>query len=468
MLGRQPQVVAVLLSTVALIASDGSLEVEILSQPGIFRARQGSTVTLPCNCTGLRDLVLVWKQGRRIIFAGNIKVRRDDRFTKVGTFLRIKEVAPKDNGEYTCEVETKDRNNPKSLVHRLVVLQKPRISTSANQHNLTVIKGSSVVLRCSATGNPRPSIIWTKRNRDLAGLDHRLRAEDTELHLQNVSMTHGGRYSCTADNGVGNPVSEEIQLAVLYPPSAVAEQSIVLAGEGCAVDLVCNVDGYPPPLVQWYSGTMKLVPTNNIIIVSTGMRNRLSLLRFEFNESGEESKFTCIASSSLGSSMTNFTIIGIPGVPVFNSNITELDPSKHLLIWTTPSYSKILEHRLTYKQVKDENSHSLLTYGENRLKIPNMLREVPHCTGRLGGAYIQRFEVCLDKLEPGTRYQVVVQARNSHGWGEESTPVTFKTSQFTDQPPQESQILPLSEANQINISFNQLKLLSVLLLLRNM
>ena len=37
-------------------------------------------VRLPCNVTVLPDSVLVWKQGSRVIFAGGLRVRRDQRF----------------------------------------------------------------------------------------------------------------------------------------------------------------------------------------------------------------------------------------------------------------------------------------------------------------------------------------------------------------------------------------------------
>ena len=43
---------------------------------------------------------------------------------------------------------------------------------------------------------------------------------------------------------------------------------------------------------------------------------------------------------------------GIPGTPVFGPNVTEIEPSKFLLEWATPSFSNILEHSLIYKQVK--------------------------------------------------------------------------------------------------------------------
>eukprot|EP00090_Calanus_glacialis_P006877 TRINITY_DN15378_c0_g1_i1.p1 TRINITY_DN15378_c0_g1~~TRINITY_DN15378_c0_g1_i1.p1 ORF type:complete len:468 (-),score=49.34 TRINITY_DN15378_c0_g1_i1:75-1478(-) len=439
------QTLGVLLFMVATIVSDGHTGPAILTEPGLFRSHVGSNVALPCNISGLGDLVLLWKQGSRIIFAGNIKVRRDERFERVGNTLKISDVNEKDNGEYTCEVETKDRNNPKSITHKLLVLQRPKIFTSSSQHNLTVIKGSSVVLNCAASGNPEPIIVWTKRNRDLAGLDHRLSENGKKLNLQNISENHAGRYTCTADNGVGNPVSEDITLKVLYPPEASAERSIVLGGEDCSIELVCNVEGFPVPTVHWYRGTMKLVPNNNIRIVSTGMRNRLTFIKFSFNDASSVG-FTCSGSSPLGTSEANFTVKGIPGTPVFGPNVTEIEPSKFLLEWATPSFSNILEHSLIYKQVKDKSSPSLLTYGENKLKIPNMVKTKLNCSGRTQPNR-QRFDFLLDKLEPGTRYQVRLNAKNHHGWGETSQPITFKTSQFIGQPPQESQILPLSDGN---------------------
>lgn len=444
MYGGSSQLVLILLSTVTLIVSDGGTMPDILSSPGIFRVQVGSSLTLPCNTTNLGDLVLLWRQGSRIIFAGDIKVRRDSRFTKEGHSMTISLVQGKDNGEYTCEVETKDRNNPKSVVHKIVVLQRPQIETSSSQHNLTVIKGSSVELNCAASGNPSPSIVWTKRNRDLGGLKHRLSQNGRKLHLANITINHAGRYTCTADNGVGNPVSEDITVKVLYPPSAIAERAEVLGGDDCYVELVCNAYGFPEPSVMWYHGTMKLVPTNNINIVSTGTRNKIIFLRFSFSDSSRE-QLTCLASSPLGSGMANFTVIGIPGQPVFTSNVSEVEPSRFHLHWLTPTYSNILEQSLTYKQVKDKNSPELLTYGENKLKIANMQKQKLNCTYRAAPEQLQ-FNFLLDKLEPGTRYEARIAARNKHGWGEASLPITFKTSHYTGQPPQESQILPLSSS----------------------
>ena len=64
------------------VVADGLTGPNILTSPGVFRSHVGSSVILPCNISGLGDLVLLWKQGSRIIFAGDIKVRRDERFER--------------------------------------------------------------------------------------------------------------------------------------------------------------------------------------------------------------------------------------------------------------------------------------------------------------------------------------------------------------------------------------------------
>ena len=101
--------------------------------------------------------------------------------------LNFSEVNEKYNGEYTCEVEQKEQNNPKSITPKLLVLQRHNIFTSSSQHNLTVIKGSSVVLKCAASGNFETIIVCTKRNRDLAGLDHWL-GNAIQIKIKTVTL----------------------------------------------------------------------------------------------------------------------------------------------------------------------------------------------------------------------------------------------------------------------------------------
>ena len=66
----------------------GYVRLIILTEPGLFRSHVGSNVILPCNISGLGDLVLLWEQGSRINVAGDINVRWDEIFERERHNLR--------------------------------------------------------------------------------------------------------------------------------------------------------------------------------------------------------------------------------------------------------------------------------------------------------------------------------------------------------------------------------------------
>ena len=149
-----------------------------------------------------------------MIFAGDMKVRRDDRLRLSGTDLVISGVKAKDGGEYTCQVET-DSKNPIAITHRLEVLQPPSLHSDPSSGKVVIKKGSAVTLECKTSGNPQPRVTWTKKNQDLNALDYRINLNGRKLVFLNVTISHSGLYTCSAQNGVGRPVSKHISLQVL-------------------------------------------------------------------------------------------------------------------------------------------------------------------------------------------------------------------------------------------------------------
>lgn len=70
--------------------------------------------------------------------------------------------------------------------------------------------------------------------------------------IQGVSRADAGRYTCTADNGLGRTSSQEIILDVLYPPIVVIESKTREAEEGETVKIRCNVTANPVPTrIEW-------------------------------------------------------------------------------------------------------------------------------------------------------------------------------------------------------------------------
>lgn len=62
--------------------------------------------------------------------------------------------------------------------------------------------GSSVRLKCTATGNPRPDIVWLKDSRPLAD-EARGQKKRWTLSLKNLTPEHSGKYTCHVSNTAG-------------------------------------------------------------------------------------------------------------------------------------------------------------------------------------------------------------------------------------------------------------------------
>lgn len=136
-------------------------------------------------------------------------------------------------------------------------------------HNgqVTARKGSTVTLECKASGNPVPTIYWFKKD-VYSGPTHL--SDSSTLILENVDRHHAGVYQCSADNGVKERVSMDIQLTILCkclinrlifafskaylhllqlqyastaPPEITVEKAWVHAAEGYDIELVCVVHG---------------------------------------------------------------------------------------------------------------------------------------------------------------------------------------------------------------------------------
>ena len=88
-----------------------------------------------------------------------------------------------------------------------------------------------MVLPCNATGNPIPTISWTKNGYPL---DRNVNARISfsgrkqQLILTNVSRTDSGEYQCVASNSLGNDTSNaakvDIQCEYNVPPYILPKQ----------------------------------------------------------------------------------------------------------------------------------------------------------------------------------------------------------------------------------------------------
>lgn len=96
------------------------------TRPQVYRSKAGDSIQLDCLVENLGQTVITWYKGQRIVSAGDLQILHDPRLSLVkdprgrGVSVRIDKVDMTDQGQYTCEVNFKDK--PLRITHRLEVL----------------------------------------------------------------------------------------------------------------------------------------------------------------------------------------------------------------------------------------------------------------------------------------------------------------------------------------------------------
>lgn len=162
------------------------------------------------------EIVLAWIRNRAVLIAGPTKVTSNSRVRLMpstgyssGYNLEIKDVRLTDAGEYICQMGAIE---PKEVIHTLEVLIPPKIDYVSHTR-LDVPKGGPVRIECRASGNPKPKIIWTRKNNMMPNGEANITGNI--LELQHANRHTAGHYRCIADNRVGQTDAREINVNVL-------------------------------------------------------------------------------------------------------------------------------------------------------------------------------------------------------------------------------------------------------------
>lgn len=405
------------------------------SRPQVYREEVGETAVLLCRVNNLGDSIIVWKQKDRIISAGLGLIRKDKRMKLLshsdGINLQIKMLTTDDAGNYICEVE--NEGEPILQTNQLEILVPPKIATSHKDQNLTVRKDSSLTLTCNASGFPTPRISWQRQHQMLPSGEKSIQSH--HLKFPSVSRSDAGTYICTADNGVGPPVTAVINCNVIYAPEIEVDKSWVHGGVGEEAVISCIVWGDPPPTVRWYRDTMVLDRSENRLMEQFGVRYRLVLAGVTMIDFGN---YSCFAENDLGKSRGYIELSGKPNQPIMKSESQGMFSDRYNLSWSVDSYSTVTGFRIIYRKFQAESNpvydvrsrwHNIVLSDihQNRINLGSRISHEDSGETQ-GGSYM------FFALEPNTKYQVRVQAKNSHGWGVFSDNYTFSTIATDDIP----------------------------------
>ncbi|XP_073981216.1 hemicentin-1-like isoform X2 [Rhodnius prolixus] len=238
-------------------------EVKILEPPtikpweNIHKVIPGEEVTMTCEVTGSPVPYITWYKNSQPL-TENYLVNE----------AKIKFIAEKHHsGEYTCTAMNKVGNDSTSLT--LIVLEPPIFSQHL-PNSLDILLGGNADLPCTAYGDPKPTIKWSKMQEPQKLQESRfILSENGTLKIINTTHQDEGFYKCEAQNKAGSVV-RQLLLNVLEQPQATLTAESAVVHEGNELSLICNSTGKPKPRIIWMKdgGVLLYASSNNTLRIT--------------------------------------------------------------------------------------------------------------------------------------------------------------------------------------------------------
>ncbi|XP_076997788.1 muscle, skeletal receptor tyrosine-protein kinase isoform X2 [Tamandua tetradactyla] len=183
--------------------SCGALQVKMkpkITRPPInVKIIEGLKAVLPCTTMGNPKPSVSW-------IKGDTSLRENSRIAVLESgSLRIHNVQKEDAGHYRC-VAKNSLGTAYSKLVKLEVEVFARILRAPETHNTTF--GSSVTLRCTATGIPVPTITWLENGNTVSSGSIQESVKDRVIDSKlKLFITKPGLYTCIATNKHGEKFS---------------------------------------------------------------------------------------------------------------------------------------------------------------------------------------------------------------------------------------------------------------------
>uniref|UniRef100_T1JAD1 Down syndrome cell adhesion molecule-like protein Dscam2 n=1 Tax=Strigamia maritima TaxID=126957 RepID=T1JAD1_STRMM len=277
-------------------------------QPHKLKVDVGGSVTLTCKASGYPIASLVWLKDAQLLRPQ----------PHPPTALHIETMQREQRGMYQC-LATNDHETAQGTAELRLGDAAPDVIEGFKEHVLS--PGSFLSLRCIATGNPPPKMMWVLDDKSLedsrhARISQRVGSQgDTVsyLNLTGIRTEDGGEYSCVAVNRLGNAthaarinVFGSLGIRRMTPMS-------VIAGED--VFAKCRVYGHPLESITWEKDGL-LLPINRRQKIYPN--DTLLILNVQTSDSG---KYMCVVRGSGGETVRStleITVMVPPKVSSFS------------------------------------------------------------------------------------------------------------------------------------------------------
>ncbi|KAH7936600.1 hypothetical protein HPB49_001635 [Dermacentor silvarum] len=216
---------------------------------------EGSPAQVFCAISkGALPVYFTWLKDGKTVSGDNLKVTAFERYS----VLQVLQVSAADVGNYTCFAKNLQGSDSYSV--KLEVRAPPRWLRVPS--DVSALLGSEARLSCPVAGYPTPKVTWNKMtdgNRARLEASQSLTLDPSGvLVLHSVQPRDRGVYLCEADNGVGEPITNRVRLALNVPARFEEKSTVVTARRTEVTRMKCQATGDQPLSIAWSKGTVKL------------------------------------------------------------------------------------------------------------------------------------------------------------------------------------------------------------------
>ncbi|XP_041053311.1 fibroblast growth factor receptor-like 1a isoform X1 [Carcharodon carcharias] len=338
--------------------------------------RLGRTIKLPCPVEGDPPPLTMWTKDGRTIHSGWT------RFRVLRQGLKIKEVEAEDAGTYICKAT--NGFGSINLNYTLIVINdsstgrngqklpqgsngeytnedptgkqwvRPRFTQPTKMRRRVIARpvGSSVRLKCAASGYPQPDITWLKDNKPLTPQDMGdTKKKKWTLTLKSLRPGDSGKYTCRVFSRAGEINAtykvEVIQTTRSKPILTGTHPVNTTVDYGGTTSFQCKVRSDVKPVIQWlkrveygsenkYNSTID-VGGQKFVVLPTGevwsrpdgsYLNKLMISRAKEEDAG---MYICLGANTMGYSFRSAFLTVLPdashNLEPWNSSVSHANTS---------------------------------------------------------------------------------------------------------------------------------------------
>ncbi|XP_055600686.1 protein sax-3-like isoform X2 [Uranotaenia lowii] len=384
-----------------------------VNEPTDITILVGQRVQFQCAVGGDPHPQILWKKENGHIPVGRAEILEEDRS------LVIKNVAPDDQGTYICEAH--NSVGQISAKAQLVVNSAPSFIIKPLDQRVNL--NGVVTFKCTASGNPPPSVFWTKEGSQTLMFPNNTYgnihiSSQGSLQVRGAQKDDDGYFVCSALSVAGSTTSRAyLQVTSSFdsgpPPLLQVVPSNQTLPRGSVAMMPCRGSGPASPKIYWRRNATDVTALGARFSIVQGGTLKIDDLKLE-----DSGWYTCVAYSERGeTSWKAFLSVEInPTATLHRSHNGDLLPaapsapkavnitnSNVTLVWTKVGSGVSQQDKLKANPVQ---SYTIEYYSPDQ-ESGGWVRALNRVEGNTA---------TITNLAPSTSYIFVVRAENSHGY----------------------------------------------------